>query len=462
MAINELLRFVLRTRIPFGLLVPRFADSNNRGNYLQRQQSHFFCFSNDRRTGTIIMSPQSTSPQRKFRLQFSLRMLLLLTAIVALGLTIFRWPWETTIVDQDISRTTRYRRGWNGKPLKNGPETVVSNDSQRKFSEALYEDGILRREQLFGGDGLLSSEKIYFPERGETLERHFGINHDRSTIAEIKIAADGLRVRREWRTTAGKLLESADYERKTRQEDFQLRQWNDRPCDEVFQELLSLLPPSQQDLWRMHTRLSNYFIDSYLGDATFRFSAGLPLHVDSPAAEPEAGLPPFQRGKSFLSPSHVDTPLIQDLFAHARSQHQTLQCRFGVICLVPIHAENMTPVDPTGVLSVQFNEGSRQKSAWLELVRCMDQRVTSPAQRLQLFFAETGIEIDVSQIDLPAEKQPTVQGFDGPKEPDSTWPGMPDFSYRRTRRDTLGMFLWTHRLRVEQQGNKLIVLPRSK
>ncbi len=407
------------------------------------------------------MTLKSSPAQRQFRLQFSLRMLLLLTALVAVALAVFRWPWEVRVFrhgNPGTTQTTTYHRGWTGASLKHGPQSVIDAQTGERKSESLYEEDVLRRQRSFNSQGQLVHETLEFPERGETLHRDYHVNRERSLVAVTRVTDNGQHLRREWWTNNGKLLESDDYFRQGNI-GFQPVRWNDRPVAEVSQELLNLLPQEHRDFWAQLALLTNQKVTSYLGEATFY--VGAPLLVDSPSADPLDGLPPFRKhNEYFLSPSSTppNGPLIHELLSWAHAQNQTLQCRFGVLCMAPINAETAAPGDPTGALAVQFAAGTTAAAAWLETVACMDQDVASPAQRLQQFFADTGIEIDASGICFRAEMQPDL-----PKLPNSSEiPGLPHFVFRRTRRDTLGIFLWHHRLRVEQRGNKLIVLPRKQ
>lgn len=406
------------------------------------------------------MAANVITPARNyFRLQFSLRMLLLLMAGVAAGLAIFRWPWSETTVEKDVTRTTTYHRGWNGKPLKHGLETS-SNPFWEGPADAIYDEGVLRRSRAFDAQGLLASETLHYPQRGETLNRIFQINPERSVVAVSRTRDDGRQFRREWRTSTGQLLESIEYERKNDPQESRVVRWNDRPIAEATQELLNQLPPDQQDYWTQHGWLSNQHVSADLGDSTFL--AGTLLHIDSADENPLVGIPLGRRVNYFLCPTSTtpNGPLLHELLAHSHARHQTLQCRFGILCVVSINAETAAPGDPTGALAVQFAAGTTASAAWLENVVPMEKLFASKTHRLHHFFGDTGIEIDASQLNEAAETKvnsPAEATFPFPIQ--STWT---DSAPRRTRRDTLGIFLWHHRLRVEQQGNKLIVLPRKE
>lgn len=108
-----------------------------------------------------------TNKPSKFRLQISLRMLLLVMAAVGVLLAVFRWPWEETrqmvrALDDDTAFETRttYRRGWTGKPIRHGVEQLYRNS--KLIEEANYHDGLPHgRFRRLNYDGRLFTEVHY-------------------------------------------------------------------------------------------------------------------------------------------------------------------------------------------------------------------------------------------------------------------------------------------------------------
>ena len=76
------------------------------------------------------------------RLQFSLRALLLLMAIVGAAIVVYRWPWTETEVEYSGTRVTTFRRGWNGKAVRHGERRHT--DSHQIVDEEWYEQGLKR------------------------------------------------------------------------------------------------------------------------------------------------------------------------------------------------------------------------------------------------------------------------------------------------------------------------------
>jgi hypothetical protein len=140
--------------------------------------------------------PAASFLSRVLRLQFSLRALLLLMAIVGSGIAIFRWPWvETTeekltlgavqfgetfeyadsigkdqdrwqhvrvpilwgfvVPDSDDYRvTTTFHRSWNGTPQRNGLQQHWRvRDKDQLIAQRHYIDDELRRLVHFGDEG---------------------------------------------------------------------------------------------------------------------------------------------------------------------------------------------------------------------------------------------------------------------------------------------------------------------
>ena len=88
------------------------------------------------------------------RLQFSLRMLLVLMVIIGAGLTIFRWQWvesdlSTMVLGSEANgetprthtfeRRTTLRRNSSGQPVKHGVEQTLRDG--KIWQETTYYDG---------------------------------------------------------------------------------------------------------------------------------------------------------------------------------------------------------------------------------------------------------------------------------------------------------------------------------
>src|SRR5689334_1095683 len=100
-----------------------------------------------------MLPPTNATKLNFFRPHFTLRMLLLFMLLLAVGLAIFRWPWVEITEQPNGVRTAQFRRGWNGRPLKHGPERIVTS-AKRLSSEAFYDEGALRLQKAYDGLGV--------------------------------------------------------------------------------------------------------------------------------------------------------------------------------------------------------------------------------------------------------------------------------------------------------------------
>jgi hypothetical protein len=367
-------------------------------------------------------------------------MLLLLMLLVAIFFGVARFPWTETKTENGMTRTTHYRRGWDRIPLKHGAETFVDDKTGKRLREKHWNYGVLWRERSFDQYGFADEETAYLTDF--TLERKFVTQ--RRPIAIVTQTWNDGRQHKSWQAPPGAELES--YHALVAGDDLRIVRWNDVPIDEAMDRFLSPLPAADRQAWQEKIELKIRQQVTYLGDSTYEVIA----NSSSAAKVPLHGIPiPPVRFPAIGPPPLRDRPMIQDYLAAAHRMNRTLEVRFGVVCIVPIEPPPLNPAvmkvaDPTGALAVRFEKDSPQEKAWLEKVIGMDQGVVPHAKRLQHYFADTGIEIDASQVNLRWEHRPNLA----------------DSTYLRTRRDTLGIFLWHHRLQVEQQGNKLMVVPR--
>jgi hypothetical protein len=124
---------------------------------------------------------------------------------------------------------------------------------------------------------------------------------------------------------------------------------------------------------------------------------------------------------------------------------------------VPISSRSLLENDPAGITKIKFAQHSPQARDWQRLSFSMRATLCSHAERIQDFFADTSLTVDTSQVTFietpPAGRDdafPIRSGFEIPH----------DSPYLRRRCDVFGLFLWCNGYRVEQQDQKLIVIPR--
>lgn len=107
-------------------------------------------------------------PRRRFRLQFSLRAVLLLMLLCGIALNVYRWPWVeerpfVMLVGSDelqYQRQTTFHRDWRAQPVKHGPERVWRNG--HLLHEAhFYESELHGPRRAFNLRGLATIEVTY-------------------------------------------------------------------------------------------------------------------------------------------------------------------------------------------------------------------------------------------------------------------------------------------------------------
>ena len=395
------------------------------------------------------------------RRQFSLRTLLLLMAIVAVGVAVFRWPWvETTVEDLETTSTT-YRRAWYFVPLRDGRSWTVDNVTGQTTYEAEYVNNRPVRERIYDFAGALAEERSHSWDRREHSARDFSQLAKRGFILEKYRDDAQKQMRHEWKTPDGTALESHFG---TLRDGYilALTEWNGRPITDEMNRVLADLPTSN-DRRAWATSLEGKALmgpGALMGDHTYvpfisqrvdpvPFCTGPrtnehPIRFDALHIQLEQGkLLRAQLHGPPISPGGPHSAF-HDLLVGAHQRNCTLRVRFGIVTVVPIETKLLDNTDPTGALAVQFPAGSTQEQAWLEKVVHMRREVHSPAERVKSFFAGTGIEIDTSRLDLPDEAPSYLHNSD----------------YLRPRRDVLGTFLLVRECRVEQDGNRLILYPR--
>src|SRR5947207_15558420 len=88
------------------------------------------------------MSASSTARPRAWRLQFSLRLLLLALTAFAIGFPIwYRWPYEEAIDNPaGASLITTWQRQWGGSRVKHGLARLVAGGAA--VQSTMYRNGL--------------------------------------------------------------------------------------------------------------------------------------------------------------------------------------------------------------------------------------------------------------------------------------------------------------------------------
>jgi hypothetical protein len=397
-----------------------------------------------------MLKPQS------LRLQFSLQFLLVAMALVGIAIVVYRWPWIEEGETRTVRFTTPYRRSWNGKPVKHGVEVardLITNRVRKlwfqenvKVKEQWFDAGVLKFERHYRhgkahGPFLFENDDVRIEGQYVQDKEHGKWTDTRADVIDHSEYHHGERHgRQEWRTPAGRLLQSAEYDAGV------LVRWNNEPVtDELGRWLSAEVTDSVlRQRFLRPIRSPDYVIDthSYYGMVWYHAGPGSRsffIHQETRFSRAELG--------------RVGQPIGEAILAEALKNSQTLAYRFNSLYVVPITARSLDWQDRTGINNVRFEPGSQQAKAWLDLGYA-NRTADYPVERLQRMFnprSETGITIDTTAIKKPEPKPIPIDGtmLGGHRRPgdDAKFP----------RRDLLGKHLDMEGCYCEQQGNTLII-----
>jgi hypothetical protein len=300
--------------------------------------------------------------KRGLRLQFSLRALLLLVTLVGLGLTYYRWPWEETgVLSDQETKTTTYRRAWNGRRVKHGRQFIVGKN-QRLVHEVVYHDDERRFDRQYHPSGELDCETAYPPPGNVAHVRRFKTIGSETVVCEQRIALDAARISNTWRTNDGVQLQSADYVAGV------LTHWNDQPIELAIERVLAdVRDPAIRAGWLAECHPDSTEIIEDLGDNIFRETCWLGRYVKADGQVVSPGAVHSRVILRVLGCNQLTTREVQFFFsqsdgyflgasgqtvtkAHFQSllkrllaADYTLVVRQGVVCAVPINAEQLSP-----------------------------------------------------------------------------------------------------------------------
>jgi len=449
-------------------------------------------------------------------LQFNLRTLLLAMFLVGVAIVVYRWPWEVEkwetpyqtglakselgFDDCDVAleegewktyfgwpryqlpplippfpeppaellRTTTYRRNWRGKPVKDGPEVTTRKDGV-EIGRRWYEEGDLRHVELLhpGGEVLRSETYVSgvadgpfaFREAVRSLRGSYR-QGKKSGLWNFEYVARGERITAQqsfandlphgewrWLDADGTSLQSATFERG------ELIHWIGQPWRKelaAWQRRNTIDPATTQ---LMNSQLADVkFYDqsvSYQEDflaVCQPISSVLPnMLLYSPQRRSGDGFSFFNYQELLRADKPSPQSAWDALLPFALKNSRLPVYRFGVLGFVPICEREVHWRDTTGVMQVRFAEGSPHQAAWEEAVESTSPRGLA-LDWFQELFAGTPIQVDGREF------KPTS----GRGEPRHLT------SHRRSRRDTLGLVLYSHGYSCEQRGNELMILPREK
>jgi antitoxin component YwqK of YwqJK toxin-antitoxin module len=376
-----------------------------------------------------VMTSPANKPN-KFRLQISLRMLLLLMAAVGVSLAVFRWPWEETKQHQigkdlfqgdiaDYVTKSTYHRNWRGLPVLHGQMLVQRNKQLRV--ENNYYDGELhgprrvydhrgrllweahyRNGMLHGAFRAGNGEHWYWsgeywadqphgqwefityrptqqfvapPQPSEFHKAYFFFAKNEAIIARRKekdVERLFIHQHQAWQRGQRHGL----WKWKTHEgellnaavyEDDNFVRWNGAPVVEQFWDWLQTAP--------LHAETKRLLFASEHVPAKRDFESTEELCFRLVGAKEDA-LPLVVYTErvqgSFFHLPPGDRALVPMLCELACTNGYAFDCRYGTLWLVP----NVDPapafVDRTGVMQIRFPEGSPQARDWLAEVEVQE------------------------------------------------------------------------------------------
>lgn len=447
-------------------------------------------------------SPASASP-RRFRLQLSLRTLLVLMALVGVGLAVFRWPWvETTTqevrdkltIDPRTSNVhyrfelrTTYRRDWRGQPVKNGPAQIW-RDGQLWHDAHFYEGELNGLRRVYNQSGQLIMEGNY---RGGLLQGSFRAGDGTAWLWEGNYENDTMQGR--WRGTISRRSMISDERSNYSQQPPRFSNTFFFPDGSAIEDWDPISLPKDpivvESEWKAGQRQGKWIWKTLDGEVLNT------AEYDENRLVAWNGQPVVEQFRQWLLSPDVDDPqLCATLFAkdqpysilydietgdfslsdqarihiahpgwcgrHAHLHELSLQpatglcefalengCafdyRYGGLWLVPRADPEPPFVDPTGVSQIHWPQGSVAAREWEQVID-----VTSNAGHVAAcvahLLAETSIPIQVFEVDDWVEDQSNSSRV----------------VFRRRRCEALGFVLYRTGCRCELRDGTLHILPR--
>jgi hypothetical protein len=376
---------------------------------------------------------QTQARPRAWRLQFSLRLLLVTMLAFAVGFPIwYRWPYEEVEVQgkppDAVTRTTTWQRQWGGGRLRHGPEAW----SYVPFGSAItnYENGIKEGPYLELRDGQVVASGRYrdgqrdgvWKRLGGPFSPHHTVNWQDGKLDgpyETQFS-DGRKS--ELRLVAGKLTH--------------------RDGQTIENRLYDVLQSGSIDDSRLVQELTGVtdinFIETPLSDALLFLSEQHEIAITldtTKVADP----------KQPLTDAFWDIDLCSALTLLTEPRGLACDYRYGTLWITT--AEDVRDWrDPTGVAEIEPRAESGLANVWNEPVNleAINQPLTTAVTQLTKPLA---VPIDLSQM--------AASGT--PVDPPVThWPNRLPF------RHVLGALLYKAGCRCELDGDTLVILPPAE
>jgi hypothetical protein len=401
----------------------------------------------------------SAPKPRVSRMQFSLRGLLILMAVVSVALVAYRWPWEVFTQKGDRKFRTQYRRAWNGRPVKSGLERVEDGI----LAWNVWYDEVDRRREQFFVNGKLNSEENYLQGKLDGPIRHVDVNGPGRVEGQFRAGqkvgvwkrvtehgeareqwqANQRQGEWTWKSSQGKLLQSAEFEKG------ELVRWNDRPLGVAVRQWLEQEVADPE----LRRRLLLPLHSNCLSEGRLLHYGEL-LYQVGPTPEPL-----IVTVDMLYPPAHDrwhGRPFVEALMESALSDSNILCLRYGVINVVAISQANLKWRDRTGVDQIQFAAGSPQEQEWLgNSAPLLSTNLKSPVEFYQRTFG--GVNGSSINADFSAFGSWQVQANGGARAYCATADEAP-----RLLRDRVAQYLNRQGYYCERRDNTIVIKPHPE
>lgn len=363
------------------------------------------------------MSAPTTTPRPRW-LQFSLRWLLALITIGAVVLAGYRWNWEVVEIEpgtpgeRETIHGRTYHYGWNGTPVKHGPERIFQLETGAG-SEYIWVEGEMVNERSFVGGELIESRlsQPFAPDKSKTRtlpdatvvawDGNVADTSGRWTLQRNQNFAEVITQTVAWRNSqrhgpsvwknfSGEVLQSAEFERG------RIMKWNGEPIEVAFPQWLEQKIPDAELRRALSARLQVPldYEQTAVNDHGFTWQPKYP----GPTVLVLFGFDQQTKDPSPWQDRFLHRVFGEILLECALNNWSTLDFRYGCVCTVPISSGPTHWRDPTGSDQIQFEAGSTAERQWSELVGTDLHQRDFPALRIKELFAGTAINVDVSAV----------------------------------------------------------------
>ncbi len=379
---------------------------------------------------------------RAWRLQFSLRLLLVAFTAFAIGFPIwYRWPYRERIDNPaGASLITTWQRQWGGGRVKHGMERLIAYDEV--VESTMYRNGL--RHGPFQGQGIRGQyaddlREGTWTEEFRTSTWHRGKLDGPMEIVPVPASQLGplIQPRRELRTirllfTSGRLMQLDGKPVASTPNSAATRLFNLHEVRNVGNRTVS----------ELDSLTEGDFVEQPLKDVVIYLSEfhAIPFALDRKLGR-DCDVP--------ITGTYMGIDLRSALFLIGVQHNLGCDYRYGSLWITTADDANDWH-DPTGISEMKPPSGSALARAWNEPV-AVDCDHAKFLEAIEFLEARMAIAIDTSRIKTMEQRPP----FPDPGK----IPGYTPTLRGRALRDVLGHLLYNVGCRCKLDGEALVILP---